>query len=49
MPIAHRLDDMQREGQDMQRELLQVQGRTSFIIVAQIAALIAVVVRLAVL
>jgi hypothetical protein len=49
MPIAHRLDDMQRDGQDMRRELVQVQGRTSFIIVAQMAALITVVIRLAVI
>lgn len=48
MPIAHRLDDLQRGGQDVQKELMQTQGRSSFIIVAQLAALITVVVRLAV-
>lgn len=49
MPIAHRLDDLKQTGQDVNRELMQTQGRTSFIIVAQLAALMAVVVRLAVL
>ncbi len=49
LPIAHRLDDLRRDGQDVQRELIRIQGRTSFIIVAHIAALTTVVIRLAVL
>lgn len=48
LPIANRLDDLKRGGQDVQKELLQIQGRTSFVIVAQIIALTVVVVRLAV-
>lgn len=48
MPIAHRLDDLQREGQDMRQELLKIQGRSSFVIVATLIALAVVAIRLAV-
>lgn len=48
MPIAHRLSDLKETGQDIAKELLQVQGRSSFIIVAQLAAMATVVVRLAI-
>lgn len=47
MPIAHRLDDLTQAGQNMTAELLNVQKRSSLIIVAQLGALVAVVVRLA--
>jgi len=46
-PIAHRLDDLRREGQDVAKELVRIQGRGSFIIVAQIVSLTVVVIRLA--
>jgi signal transduction histidine kinase len=49
MPIAHRMDDLQRSGEEVRRELMQTQGRTTFIVVAQIAALMTVVIRLAIL
>ena len=49
MPMAHRLDDMQRQGRDVGRELIRAQSRSSFVIVAQLAALLAVAVRLAVM
>ena len=43
----HRLDDLTQAGQNMTAELLNVQKRSSLIIVAQLGALVAVVVRLA--
>lgn len=46
MPIAHRLDDLRQEGQQVRKELLQTQGRMTFIVVAQIIALIVIIVRL---
>jgi len=49
MPIAHRIDDLRREGQDMQSDLTAIQKRTSFVVVVQFFALAAVVARLAVL
>ena len=48
MPIAHRLDGLKLAGQDVAKDLLQIQGRSSFIIVAQLAAMATVVVRLAI-
>jgi len=48
-PIAHRLDDLRMDGEDVAVELIKIQKRGSFIIVAQILALVVVVVRLAVL
>jgi len=47
LPIAHRLDDLRQQGQQVRKELLQTQGRMTFIVVAQIIALIVTVVRLA--
>jgi len=46
-PIAHRLDDLRRDGKDVAQDLIKIQKRGSFIIVAQILALAVVVVRLA--
>lgn len=48
-PIAHRLDDLRRSGQDVARELIRIQSRGSLIIIAQIVALSVVVIRLAVM
>ena len=46
MPIAHRLDDLRQQGQQVRKELLQTQGRMTFIVVVQIIALIVTIVRL---
>jgi len=46
MPIAHRLDDLRQQGQQVRKELLQTQGRMTFIVVIQIIALIVTIVRL---
>jgi polyferredoxin len=47
LPIAHRLDDLREQGQQVRKELLQTQGRMTFIVVAQIIALVVTIVRLA--
>lgn len=48
-PIAHRLDDLKDEGQEVNQELTRVQARLSFIVVAKLFALATVVIRLATL
>ncbi len=48
-PIAHRLDDLKRDGQDVGQEVMRIQARMSLIVVAKICALATVVIRLATL
>lgn len=48
MPIAHGLDDDRRAGKDVARELIRIQSRSSFIIVAQLTAMATVVIRVAI-
>lgn len=48
-PIAHRLDDLKRDGQEVGPEIMRVQARMSLIVVAKLFALATVVYRLATL